>query len=292
MRSCTNPTPAHGGANCTGEPTEHVSCTNIPCPIDGGWTEWSHVDCTYIPCPPYGTCSVSCGEGGTRMKRRTCTNPTPAYGGADCTGEDSEQVDCAIIECPYVCQHTWIPGVGCYYHKLKYRHLIYYALDQCAALNGRLVSFETKREAEHVCHRFDCQSQVQRGRWIWTNGANGNPNNPQGFMWWDSGIPVNHSWLPGFPLAADNYHVTLEYHQGVLGFRNDNGYTATWRWRPDYYICEFGPRFLWSMIQHRMCDSISENSSYLWRRVSDTRFLLKPSLFCASPYLINVSIYI
>jgi len=41
-----------------------------PTPIAGGWSN-------------YGTCSLSCG-GGT--KTRTCTNPSPANGGAACVG--------------------------------------------------------------------------------------------------------------------------------------------------------------------------------------------------------------
>ncbi len=41
-------------------------------PINGGWSDWS-------------ACSVECG-GGTQT--RTCTNPTPANGGADCSELD------------------------------------------------------------------------------------------------------------------------------------------------------------------------------------------------------------
>ena len=42
-------------------------------PIDGVWTEWSAKN-------------NSCGYSGTQT--RTCTNPAPAYGGADCSGLD------------------------------------------------------------------------------------------------------------------------------------------------------------------------------------------------------------
>ncbi|MHA1483246.1 MAG: DUF7507 domain-containing protein [Candidatus Heimdallarchaeaceae archaeon] len=99
-RTCTNPEPQYGGADCVGDnqgdcnewdctgscptscgyeggtiPDGHgdiLTCdaTN-PCPIDGGWTEWS-------------TCSETC-SGGTQT--RTCINPEPQYGGADCEGE-------------------------------------------------------------------------------------------------------------------------------------------------------------------------------------------------------------
>ena len=46
------------------------SCT----PINGGWSSW-------------GACSVECG-GGTQT--RTCTNPSPECGGADCIGSTSQ----------------------------------------------------------------------------------------------------------------------------------------------------------------------------------------------------------
>ncbi|KAI8484688.1 hypothetical protein Bbelb_376290 [Branchiostoma belcheri] len=82
-RTCTNPAPANGGAQCTrGDGTTGLtedrteSCNQGACPIDGGWSEW--VD---------GDCSVTCGEG-EMTQTRTCTNPAPANGGAQCTRED------------------------------------------------------------------------------------------------------------------------------------------------------------------------------------------------------------
>ncbi|XP_035660158.1 coadhesin-like [Branchiostoma floridae] len=82
-RTCNNPEPANGGAECTLEDgtigrTEEriVPCDQGPCPIDGGWSEW--VD---------GDCSVTCGVG-EQTQSRTCNNPEPANGGAECTLED------------------------------------------------------------------------------------------------------------------------------------------------------------------------------------------------------------
>ena len=45
--------------------------------VDGGWSEYTE----------WSSCTVSCG-GGTWYKTRTCTNPIPARGGANCSGED------------------------------------------------------------------------------------------------------------------------------------------------------------------------------------------------------------
>lgn len=57
-------------------------------PINGGWSAWSG----------FGTCSVTCG-GGTQSRTRTCTNPSPAYGGITCSGASSESQACNTQSC-------------------------------------------------------------------------------------------------------------------------------------------------------------------------------------------------
>lgn len=47
---------------------------NFQCAIDGGYTQWVTV----------GSCSETCGTG-RQTRQRTCTNPAPQFGGADCS---------------------------------------------------------------------------------------------------------------------------------------------------------------------------------------------------------------
>ena len=93
-RNCTNPTPRHGGEDCSniGPTTETVKCNTHPCPIAGGYTPWSN----------FSECSVSCGGGGTRFRIRNCTQPKPQYGGENCSniGPPLETEVCHLTPCP------------------------------------------------------------------------------------------------------------------------------------------------------------------------------------------------
>ncbi|XP_061173323.1 SCO-spondin-like [Saccostrea echinata] len=88
-RTCTEPTPAHGGTDCVGQSTEVQNCTKIDCPVNGHWSEWSL----------FSECSKTCGKGSQR-RQRTCTNPAPSNGGLVCVGDGHETVDCEIKACP------------------------------------------------------------------------------------------------------------------------------------------------------------------------------------------------
>nr|ADD22403.1 cnidarian egg lectin isoform c [Hydractinia echinata] len=92
-RTCTNPSPKFGGRNCEmlGPATFTEACNSEPCPINGGFSKWGK----------YGVCSVKCG-GGMQSRRRTCTNPSPQYGGLDCTrlGPNSSTRACNEHACP------------------------------------------------------------------------------------------------------------------------------------------------------------------------------------------------
>lgn len=89
MRSCTNPSPQNGGKPCTGHFSESLNCNVYNCPIDGGFSHWS----------AWSLCSASCG-GGTSIRSRSCTNPSPLYGGENCTGDYDEQTTCNSQHCP------------------------------------------------------------------------------------------------------------------------------------------------------------------------------------------------
>ena len=57
--------------------------------VDGGWTQWSS----------WSSCPKTCGVG-SHTRTRTCTNPAPEGGGADCVGPANRTTSCNIILCP------------------------------------------------------------------------------------------------------------------------------------------------------------------------------------------------
>ena len=57
--------------------------------IDGGWSDYGD----------WSECTATCG-GGTQTRSKTCNNPAPANGGADCEGDAEETRECNIDACP------------------------------------------------------------------------------------------------------------------------------------------------------------------------------------------------
>ena len=57
--------------------------------VDGSWSAWE----------AWSACSASCG-GGSQKRTRSCNSPTPANGGAECTGGVSQSQSCNDKECP------------------------------------------------------------------------------------------------------------------------------------------------------------------------------------------------
>ncbi|KAF8561358.1 hypothetical protein P879_00953, partial [Paragonimus westermani] len=90
QRQCDNPAPTNGGRLCSGKGLMVRACNRGPCPVNGGWGEWS----------PWSHCSKSCG-GGQRRRTRRCDHPAPAYGGEDCPANGYMEVsDCQNVPCP------------------------------------------------------------------------------------------------------------------------------------------------------------------------------------------------
>jgi len=88
-RTCTNPAPAHGGLDCVGDNKEKETCSNQPCKVKGGFTQWSE----------FSACSKTCGKG-QRTRTRSCTNPPPSGGGKDCKGAKTQKEKCILGKCP------------------------------------------------------------------------------------------------------------------------------------------------------------------------------------------------
>ncbi|XP_063686446.1 hemicentin-1-like [Bolinopsis microptera] len=93
-RTCDNPAPGEGGNDCEGSAAESEGCNNIPCvvvpdPVNGGWSEWT----------TFTECSAPCGLGIT-IRARSCSNPAPAFGGQNCEGDSSEEIECDAGPCP------------------------------------------------------------------------------------------------------------------------------------------------------------------------------------------------
>ncbi|XP_078611401.1 uncharacterized protein LOC144881901 isoform X2 [Branchiostoma floridae x Branchiostoma japonicum] len=74
---------------CSGDVRDIQFCNVQPCPVDGGYSEWS----------PWSACSLTCGDG-TQSRNRVCTNPAPSHGGQVCTGPDREEKACEMTRCP------------------------------------------------------------------------------------------------------------------------------------------------------------------------------------------------
>ncbi|XP_077456819.1 netrin receptor UNC5D isoform X1 [Stigmatopora argus] len=83
-RTCTNPAPLNGGAFCEGMSVEKISC-NAPCPIDGGWDEWSE----------WTNCSSQC----ERQRSRECNSPAPKHRGKMCEGGSEAIENCTDGQC-------------------------------------------------------------------------------------------------------------------------------------------------------------------------------------------------
>ncbi|XP_071953956.1 SCO-spondin-like isoform X2 [Antedon mediterranea] len=89
VRNRTCDGPYHGGDPCLGEDGEVRECNTHPCPIDGGFSEWTQ----------WTVCSSTCNYG-LEVRKRWCNNPQPMHDGKDCSGAHKQNRECYIISCP------------------------------------------------------------------------------------------------------------------------------------------------------------------------------------------------
>ncbi|XP_053387975.1 neurogenic locus notch homolog protein 1-like [Mercenaria mercenaria] len=87
-RSCTNPSPQHGGSNCAGNSIEGKPCHRDLCPVHGGWSGWEE----------WGSCSVTC-DMGLQRRTRNCSNPVPIRNGNPCFGHNLDVMQCMPGPC-------------------------------------------------------------------------------------------------------------------------------------------------------------------------------------------------
>lgn len=100
-RTCTNPTPAYGGADCSGidgglsNEVRTISCDLAVCPTDCVWSAWSDWE-------DVGVCDAVCGVGEQSQQRTRSIVTEAANGGAACSGSDTQTRDivCSLGACP------------------------------------------------------------------------------------------------------------------------------------------------------------------------------------------------
>ena len=78
-------------SNCAAGTSWNGSSCAVTAPVvDGGWSAWS----------AWSACSVTaCGSTGTQTRTRTCTNPPPSGGGANCAGSPVDGQPCSTPAC-------------------------------------------------------------------------------------------------------------------------------------------------------------------------------------------------
>ncbi|XP_053195025.1 properdin-like [Scomber japonicus] len=84
LRKCDSPAPKHGGQPCAGEERRTNICTtNVHCPVDGVWSEWS----SWSQCKsPFPNKVIKCKQlPGSQTRDRQCLHR--AHNGSICSGE-------------------------------------------------------------------------------------------------------------------------------------------------------------------------------------------------------------
>lgn len=80
---------------CIGENVETRKCNRLQCPVNGSWGKFSK----WSKCP-------DCVDEKTQelpiisRRSRKCDSPPPSNGGLECSGSESEEVECQVSLCP------------------------------------------------------------------------------------------------------------------------------------------------------------------------------------------------
>ncbi|XP_071102012.1 coadhesin-like [Haliotis cracherodii] len=184
-RTCTNPSPDHGGLTCPGSSsdTQSQSCNTSPCPVDGAWTSWTVAST--------GTCSLTCGGGQQSLSRaRTCTNPSPANGGSTCPGSssDTQRQSCNTSPCPVTCPksqgYSHEPTINICYKIQTIQRTWTDARTVCQAEGGDLIVLQNSAKDTYirraiydiignsnVDYYIGGQQTATPGSWKWIDGT-------------------------------------------------------------------------------------------------------------------------
>lgn len=77
--------------NCSGENIQVRKCNELPCPVNGGWGNFTN----FSACPK---CYDPTQAGIPKQKRfRKCDNPPPSFGGLNCIGSNEEVRECKYL---------------------------------------------------------------------------------------------------------------------------------------------------------------------------------------------------
>lgn len=128
VRRCENPAPQYGGQPCPGEERRTSTCkTDVHCPVDGSWSDWSEwSQCLY----PFANKKINCRQiGGSQTRERECLHR--AHNGSICSGTKlTDRRVCYDVEgCPLTgTWDGWEPWRLCRHpcgqssHRFRVRH--------------------------------------------------------------------------------------------------------------------------------------------------------------------------
>ncbi|XP_011497414.1 PREDICTED: semaphorin-5B [Ceratosolen solmsi marchali] len=186
-RTCTNPTPQHGGRVCLGTDHEENFCIEQPpCPSPvkpsvivpqwGAWSGWG----------PWNACSKPCG-GGFKIRKRICESQSRHDGAVECPGCNFQIEECNS----HACQETkkyfsspWMAGgngtSGSGRMERRYRFVCRAQTDDPSS-----VKVQAKEEERHCRSDGSCSRR--------SSSINIETSLESGWSDWSSWSPCSHS---------------------------------------------------------------------------------------------------